>query len=339
MSTRLADYDFPLPPELIARYPADKRDRSRLMRLDRATGAISHHTFADLPELLNGGDTLVLNETRVIPARVFGTIPAGAEIEMLVVRFDAGEVVAMVRGLKKLKPGMRIDFGNGLSGEFLRREGEMGVFRFALPEEAVKEWLRVHGAIPLPPYMEREEEPLDRERYQTVFAAKDGSCAAPTAGLHFTPELLARLAEKKVLREKITLHVGPGTFKPITEEDITRHAIDPEYADVPRPLFDRLLDAKRRGGRVVAVGTTVTRSLEAAARHGGEFSGPTGLYISPGFEFRVVDALITNFHLPKSSLLVLAAAFAGRERILAAYAAAVQERYRFYSYGDAMLII
>lgn len=309
------------------------------MRLDRATGAISHHTFADLPELLNGGDTLVLNETRVIPARIFGTTPAGAGIELLVVRFNAGEAVAMVRGLKKLKAGMRIDFGNGLGAEFLRREGDMGVFRFALPEEALKEWLRTYGNIPLPPYMEREEEPVDRERYQTVFAARDGSCAAPTAGLHFTPELLAHLEQKGILQQYICLHVGPGTFKPITEEDITRHAIDPEYADVPRALFDTLLAAKRRGGRVVAVGTTVTRSLEAAARHGGEFSGPTGLYISPGFEFRVVDALITNFHLPKSSLLVLAAAFAGRGRILAAYAAAVEERYRFYSYGDAMLIV
>ncbi len=309
------------------------------MRLDRATGAISHHTFADLPVLLDRGDTLVLNETRVIPARIFGTTPAGAEIELLVVRFDAGEVFAMVRGLKKLKPGMHIDFGNGLSGEFLRRGGDMGVFRFVLPDGELKEWLRVHGNIPLPPYMEREEEPLDRERYQTIFAAKDGSCAAPTAGLHFTPRLLEKLAEKGVMQQQICLHVGPGTFKPITEEDITRHAIDPEYADVPPALFAKLVEAKQRGGRVVAVGTTVTRSLETAARHGGAFSGPTALYISPGFEFRVVDALITNFHLPKSSLLVLAAAFAGRERMLAAYAAAVKEGYRFYSYGDAMLII
>ena len=335
----MADYDFPLPPELIARYPADRRDQSRLMRLDRATGAISHHTFADLPALLAGGDALVLNETRVVPARVFGTTPAGGKIELLVVRFAAGDVFAMVRGLKKLKAGMHIDFGNGLAGEFIRREGEMGVFRFNMPEELLTEWLRVHGAIPLPPYMEREEEPLDRERYQTVFAAKDGSCAAPTAGLHFTPELLTRLAEKEIALQRICLHVGPGTFKPITEEDITRHAVDPEYADVPRALFDRLLETKRRGGRVVAVGTTTTRSLEAAARHGGELSGPTGLYISPGFGFRVVDALVTNFHLPKSSLLVLAAAFAGRGRLLTAYDAAVKERYRFYSYGDAMLII
>lgn len=309
------------------------------MRLDRATGKISHHTFADLPALLQRGDTLVLNETRVIPARIFGKTEAGMEIELLVVRFAKGCVFAMVRGLKKLKPGMRIDFGNGLSAAFNRREGDMGVFRFALPEEEIKNWLRAHGNIPLPPYMEREEEPLDRERYQTVFASKDGSCAAPTAGLHFTPELLENLAKKGVLKETVCLHVGPGTFKPITEEDITRHAIDPEYADVPATLFNRLSETKQRGGRVVAVGTTVTRSLETAARHGGAFNGPTALYISPGFEFRVVDALITNFHLPKSSLLVLAAAFAGRERMLAAYAEAVKERYRFYSYGDAMLII
>lgn len=309
------------------------------MKLDRSTGAISHHTFADLPALLHRGDTLVLNETRVIPARIFGTTPGGAGIELLVVRFAEGDVLAMVRGLKKLKSGMHVDFGNGLTGEFLRREGDMGVFRFALPEEALKEWLRTHGNIPLPPYMEREEEPLDRERYQTVFAAKDGSSAAPTAGLHFTPELLKDLEEKGVLHQRICLHVGPGTFKPITEDDITRHTIDPEYAEVPRDLFDKLLETKRRGGRVVAVGTTVTRSLETAARHGGSYSGPTALYISPGFEFRAVDALITNFHLPRSSLLVLASAFAGRDRILAAYAAAVKERYRFYSYGDAMLII
>ncbi len=309
------------------------------MRLDRATGAISHHTFADLPALLDPGDALVLNETRVIPARVFGKTPAGAEIELLVVRFAGDEVIGMVRGLKKLKPGMSLDLGKGLSAEFLRRDGDMGVFKFPLPEEALKKWLRDHGNIPLPPYMEREEEPLDRERYQTVFAAKDGSCAAPTAGLHFTPELLADLAEKHVLQEQICLHVGPGTFKPITEEDISRHAIDPEYANVPKALYNNLLEVKNRGGRVVAVGTTVTRSLETAARHGGEFHGPTALYISPGFEFRLVNSLITNFHLPKSSLLVLASAFAGRERILSAYAAAIQERYRFYSYGDAMLII
>ncbi len=309
------------------------------MRLDRATGAISHHTFADLPALLDRGDALVLNETRVIPARLFGKTPADAEIELLVVRFAGDEVFGMVRGLKKLKPRMPLDFGNGLNAEFLRRDGDMGVFRFPLPEDMLKKWLRDHGNIPLPPYMEREEEPLDRERYQTVFAAKDGSCAAPTAGLHFTPELLDILKEKGVLQEQVCLHVGPGTFKPITEEDITRHAIDPEYAEVPKELFTNLLAAKNRGGRVVAVGTTVTRSLEAAARHGGCYSGPTALYISPGFPFRVVDALITNFHLPKSSLLVLAAAFAGRERILAAYAAAVEKRYRFYSYGDAMLIV
>ena len=309
------------------------------MRLNRATGEISHHTFADLPGLLNRGDTMVLNETRVIPARIFGATPAGVKIELLVVRFDAGEVFAVVRGLKKLKAGMRIDFGRGLSAAFSRREGDIGVFEFAMPEDALKKWLHDHGNIPLPPYMGREEEPLDRERYQTVFAAKDGSCAAPTAGLQFTPALLGDLGKKGVLRQHVCLHVGPGTFKPITEEDITRHAVDPEYADVPPALFNTLLETKQHGGRVVAVGTTVTRSLETAARHGGAYSGPTALYISPGFEFRAVDALITNFHLPKSSLLVLAAAFAGRERLLAAYAAAVKERYRFYSYGDAMLII
>ncbi len=309
------------------------------MRLDRATGAVSHHTFADLPALLAPGDTLVLNETRVIPARIYGQTPTGARIELLLVRFGGDEATGMVRGLKRLKPEMAVDFGHGLSARFVRREGEMGVFRFSLPEEALKEWLHRHGEIPLPPYMARAEEALDRERYQTVFAARDGSCAAPTAGLHFTPELLERLATGGIGTRRLCLHVGPGTFKPITEEDISRHSIDPEYAEVPRELYDDLVGVKARGGRVVAVGTTSTRSLEAAALQGGALSGPTGLYITPGFTFRMVDALVTNFHLPQSSLLVLAAAFAGRERVLAAYEEAVRARYRFYSYGDAMLII
>lgn len=308
------------------------------MALDRATGGISHHRFADLPGLLNSGDMLVLNETRVIPARLAGKTQTGTEVEFLFVRFTSEGALGMVRGLKRLKSGMTVDFGHGLSARFVRRDGEMGILDFGMDYMGLKEWLAAHGEMPLPPYLSRSAEPLDRERYQTVFAARDGSCAAPTAGLHFSPELLARLGAAGVGVEKLCLHVGPGTFKPMTDEDISNHRLDPEFAEVPQALYDKLAGVKRAGGRVVAVGTTVTRALETAALKGGGFAGETALFIRPGFAFKSVDALITNFHLPKSSLLALVCAFAGREKVLAAYAEAVKGGYRFYSYGDAMLI-
>jgi S-adenosylmethionine:tRNA ribosyltransferase-isomerase len=267
-----------------------------------------------------------------------GRLSNGQETEFLLVRFTAEGVLALVRGLKKLKAGDAVDFGNGLSATFAGRAGEMGLLSFNLSHSELGGWLEKHGHIPLPPYIDRPDESADRERYQTVFAAKNGSCAAPTAGLHFTPELLGRIRDKGTTVSTVCLHVGPGTFRPITGEDISGYKPDAEYADVPQTLYEKLAAVKAGGGRVIAVGTTTTRALETAGLRGGGFEGFTDIFIHPGFQFRMVDALVTNFHLPRSSLLALVCAFAGRENTLAAYEEAIRERYRFYSYGDAMLI-
>ncbi|MBI5178306.1 MAG: tRNA preQ1(34) S-adenosylmethionine ribosyltransferase-isomerase QueA [Nitrospinae bacterium] len=339
MSTKASDYDYHLPEGRIALYPPARRGDSRLMVLDRKTGAITHRVFSELPELLASADALVLNDTRVVPARVIGRLVNGFETEFLIVRFAEEGALCLVRGLKKLKPGARIEFGGGLFGEFVRRMEEMGLVRFNLQGTALNDWLEKNGHIPLPPYIARADESLDKERYQTVFAEKDGSCAAPTAGLHFTPEILAAIAARGIGIHKVCLHVGPGTFRPIQQEDILLYTPDAEYAKVPEGLFEKLADAKKSGGRVVAVGTTTTRALETAALHGGAYKGFTDMFIYPGFKFRAVDALVTNFHLPRSPLLALVCAFAGRERVLVAYEEAIREGYRFYSYGDAMMVV
>jgi S-adenosylmethionine:tRNA ribosyltransferase-isomerase len=343
MDVALFDYD--LPPELIAQEPAEPRDASRLLALERATGRIDDRRFSDLEGLLRPGDCLVANRTRVIPARVLGIGEGGRPVELLFLRpVDGERWEAMVRPGRRCRVGAQIEVAGGAArarvvGE--RREGTR-VIAVEAPWP-VPELLERHGLPPLPPYIGRHDapKPEDRERYQTVYARDDGSVAAPTAGLHFTPELLARLERGGVALHYLTLHVGPGTFRPLRGERIEEHHLEPEPIEIPEPTA-RAIDAARRGRRrVVAVGTTTTRALEWAGAPDGRVRpgrGAADLFIRPGHRFRIVDALITNFHLPRSTLLVLVSALAGREVILDAYRHAVRARYRFYSYGDAMLI-
>ncbi|HEU5182859.1 MAG TPA: tRNA preQ1(34) S-adenosylmethionine ribosyltransferase-isomerase QueA [Candidatus Polarisedimenticolia bacterium] len=342
--TRLEYYDYLLPEHAIAQEPASPRDASRLLVLDRAAGTSRHLQFADLPDLMSERDLLVLNDTRVFPARLRGRKPTGGAVEFLLTRpLGDGCWEALCNATRELRRGARIEFP-GLAAEIEGRQGEGIVLRF--PGEAeVESLLERSGEMPLPPYIRRPagevDGAFDRERYQTIYARQRGAVAAPTAGLHFTHELLARLETQGVRRCFVTLHVGPGTFLPVRVDDARQHRVLPE----PFVLSDATLQAidatRRRGGRVVAVGTTVARVLEHAAlrgiRQGAE--GECDLTILPGHRFLNVDALITNFHLPRSTLLLLVAAFAGRERILAAYEDALERGYRFYSYGDAMLIL
>lgn len=347
MLTREFDYD--LPPESIAQLPAP-RGESRLLVLDRE-GPERHRRIRDLPGLLRPGDLLVVNDTRVIPARIFGRRLAGGEpapegaaegarIELLLVERTAErEWDALARPGRRTRPGARIDFGEGLTAEVLAKEGD-GLHRVRFSEEVEPHLERI-GHVPLPPYIKRADEAADRERYQTVFARRPGAVAAPTAGLHLSEDLLAELERAGVERTAVTLHVGIGTFKPVTAELVHEHRMDAERCEVPREAAEALRRTRERGGRVVAVGTTVVRTLESAALAGGgevrPGAGRTDLFITPGFRFQMVDVLLTNFHLPRSTLLMLVSAFAGRERVLAAYREAIAEGYRFYSYGDAML--
>ena len=342
---RTSDFDYELPPEAIAQEPAAERDASRLMVLPRDGGAIRHHVFRDLPELLAPGDLVVVNRSRVIPARLLGRRARGGEAEILLLR-DRGEGhwEAMVRPGRHLRPGQRVTVDEDLSvvveSEALAADGRRQV-RLLSRRRDVVAGLERCGHTPLPPYIRRPDRPEDRERYQTVYAREAGSIAAPTAGLHFTPALLALLRERGIEVAELVLHVGPGTFRPVTAERVEEHVVESEPFSVPRATAEAVAAARARGGRVVAVGTTTVRTLEAVARADGGIEareGAAGLVIVPGFAFRVADALVTNFHLPRSSLLLLVAAFAGRERVLGAYAEALRAGYRFYSYGDAMLI-
>jgi len=340
----ISDFDYHLPPELIAQEPLEERDASRLLVLDRASGGISHHRFRELPSLLDPGDLLVVNRSRVFPARLLGRRAGGGDAEVLLVRRKPdGTWDALVRPGRRLRPGATVEVADDLTvriegvepGSPLRR------VRLLARDVDLEATLSRRGHVPLPPYIRRPDQPADRERYQTVYARETGSVAAPTAGLHFTPALLEALTARGVERAEVVLHVGPGTFRPVEVEQVEEHRVDAEPCTIPREAAEALARARARGSRVVAVGTTVTRTLESAAQVGGGVgagSTETALVIVPGHRFQVVDALVTNFHLPRSSLLLLVAAFAGRERILAAYAEAVRERYRFYSYGDAMLI-
>jgi S-adenosylmethionine:tRNA ribosyltransferase-isomerase len=349
---QVRDFDYHLPEDRIAQEPAP-RGESRLLVLD-AEGAGRHRRVGDLPELLRPGDLLVVNDTRVIPARLYGRRVVdgeggdGARVEVLLVERaadtpdEAPEWEALTRPGRKTRPGARLRFGDA-SGSELTAEvvAKLGDGRHRLRfSEPVEPWLERLGHVPLPPYIKRPDRPEDRERYQTVFAERPGAIAAPTAGLHFTPELLARLGKRGVPVARVTLHVGIGTFKPVTADLVHEHVMDRERYEVPEATAEAVREARRRGGRVVAVGTTVVRTLESAAREDGTVApgaGRTGLFIYPGFRFRAVDALLTNFHLPRSTLLMLVAAFAGRERVLAVYREAIDHGYRFYSYGDAML--
>ncbi|MBA4190183.1 MAG: tRNA preQ1(34) S-adenosylmethionine ribosyltransferase-isomerase QueA [Planctomycetaceae bacterium] len=336
-------FDYHLPEHLIAQHPAARRDESRLLVVRRGSGSLEHRTFRDLPELLNPGDLLVLNDTRVLPARVVGRREStGGKWEGLFLRLVNGlwEMLAQTRSYPE--PGSVFITDTGLRLTLRGRTEERHWLMEPEPAGTPAELLARFGHIPLPPYIRKgTAADEDEERYQTVYASHVGSVAAPTAGLHFTPELFERLAVRGIETVKVTLHVGLGTFLPVKVDDPAKHNIHREWCEVTQPTVDAILAAKARGGRVIAVGTTTTRTLESAARSGElkPFSGETDLYILPGFEFRVVDALVTNFHLPRTTLLLLVSALAGSELLATAYAEAVAREYRFYSYGDAMLVL
>jgi S-adenosylmethionine:tRNA ribosyltransferase-isomerase len=334
-----AAFRYELPHELIAQAPLAERSASRLLVVDALSGALEDRRFVDLPALLTPGDLLVLNDTRVLPARLHGAKATGGRVELLLERvIDARRAWFQIKASKSPKAGSEIRLPGEATARVAARDGDL----FALElDRDVEGFLETHGEIPLPPYIERAPEPQDAVRYQTVFAAAPGAVAAPTAGLHFDAPVLARLDARGIERCFVTLHVGAGTFTPLRSDDIEEHVLHPERTTVSSATCAAVDAARRRGNRVVAVGTTAVRALETAAARGSlePFDGDTSLYIRPGFEFRVVDALLTNFHLPESSLLVLVAAFTGLEATLAAYRHAVRERYRFFSYGDAMLIL
>jgi len=342
----ISRFDYELPAALIAQEPAEPRDASRLLVLDRRRGAWQDRFFRDLPDLLRPGDCLVANRSRVIPARLLGTdIEGGRPVELLLLRPVGPERwEALVRPGRRCRVGARVELAGGAARAEIVGAGAAGTRLVQIESPwPVRELLEQHGLPPLPPYIARHDapKPEDRERYQTVYARDDGSVAAPTAGLHFTPELLARLAAREVAAHYLTLHVGPATFRPLRAARIEEHRMEAESVEIPEATARAVHEAKRDGRRVVAVGTTTTRALEWAAGEDGRLrpgAGEADLFIVPGHRFRVVDALVTNFHLPRSTLLVLAAAFAGRELLLDAYRHAVAARYRFYSYGDAMLI-
>lgn len=335
---RRADFSYPLPEELIADRPLARRGASRLLALDGATGAIRDLSFDELGSLLRPGDLLVLNDTRVLPARLRGRKASGGACEILLERLTGERrFLAQARSSKGLRPGIRIALPAGAEAVVIAREGdlhELELDRAALP------YFEAEGSVPLPPYVAREPDAGDRERYQTVYAAVPGAVAAPTAGLHFDREALAAIAASGVAIARVTLHVGAGTFMPLRAEMLEDHRMHAERVRVPADCVVAVAAARARGGRVVAVGTTVVRALESAAAGGSlaPFEGDTALFIRPGHRFRAVDALLTNFHLPESTLLVLVSAFAGRERVLAAYHHAIAGRYRFFSYGDAMFV-
>jgi S-adenosylmethionine:tRNA ribosyltransferase-isomerase len=333
---RLEDFHYPLPERLIAQAPAERRDASRLLHV--GCDGLRHLAFSDFPDLLRPGDLLVLNDTRVIKARLIGEKDSGGRAEILVERIESDTVaLCQVRVSKPLKRGRSLRVGS-LRLEVLERRGEF--YRLGFPDP-VHRVLEAAGEVPLPPYIARVPDQADVERYQTVYASIPGAVAAPTAGLHFTDQLLAAVAERGVERLHITLHVGAGTFQPVRVSDLRDHRMHRERYCIPPAAADAVAGCRRRGGRVVAVGTTVVRALESASDHGGRIStgeGETALFITPGYRFRAVDALLTNFHLPGSTLLMLVCAFGGYERTMAAYAAAVAAGYRFFSYGDAMFL-
>ena len=339
---KTSDFYYDLPPELIAQTPLEKRDESRLLCLDKATGEWSHHHFYELPDFLRPGDCLILNNSRVLPARLLGRrLPGGGACEVLLLQ-DKGDKVweCLVRPGKHLREGARVSFGDGeLTAEIAEvlPDGNRLV-RFDY-EGIFLEVLERLGKMPLPPYI--KEELQDQGRYQTVYSKVNGSAAAPTAGLHFTPELLERIAAKGVGVGYVTLHVGLGTFRPVKEDEIEQHDMHSEYCTIPQETADLINRTKANGGRVICVGTTSCRTIESWAGEDGTMTatgGWTNIYIYPGYRFKVMDALVTNFHLPESTLIMLVSALAGREHVLAAYEEAVRERYRFFSFGDAMFI-
>ncbi len=338
----VSDFNYELPKELIAQDPLEKRSESRLMVLDKATGKVTHKHFYDIIEYINEGDCLIINNTKVIPARLYGVKEdTGTAIEILLLRrVDGNTWECLSRPGKKARVGARIVFGEGLlTGEIVDvvEEGNR-LIRFEY-DGIFEEILDKLGEMPLPPYITHKLQ--DKSRYQTVYAKYDGSAAAPTAGLHFTPELLQRLRDKGVKIAEVTLHVGLGTFRPVKVENVLEHHMHSEYYEITKEACDIINNTKANGGKVISVGTTSTRTVESVADENGLLTpkkGDTDIFIYPGFNFKVVDSLITNFHLPESTLIMLVSALAGRENVLAAYEEAVKERYRFFSFGDAMLI-
>ena len=338
---KTSDFDYDLPEELIAQTPLERRDASRLMTLDKVTGQIGHHHFYDLPDFLRPGDCLVMNDSRVLPARLIGHRPTGGACEVLLLT-DKGEGrwECLVRPGRKLRPGAQVTFGDGQLTAHILEELDDGKRLVQFQYQGIfLEILEQLGRMPLPPYIKAELQ--DNERYQTVYSKVLGSAAAPTAGLHFTPELLRQVEEMGVRLCYVTLHVGLGTFRPVKEEEITDHEMHSEYCMVPGETARIINETRKNGGRVICVGTTSCRTVESFAAEDGtmeESAGWTNIFIYPGYRFKVLDGLITNFHLPESTLIMLVSALAGREHVLAAYREAVRERYRFFSFGDAMFI-
>ncbi|MGI5309025.1 tRNA preQ1(34) S-adenosylmethionine ribosyltransferase-isomerase QueA [Rheinheimera sp. WS51] len=339
---QVSDFSFQLPEQLIARHPKAERSSSRLLVMDKANGALSHHIFKQLIDFINPGDLLVFNNTKVIPARLFGQKSTGGKVEVLVERvLDEKRFLAHIRASKAPKPGAILILEQSAQVEMVQRHDEL--FELAVStDEPVLEMLERLGHMPLPPYIDRPDTDEDKARYQTVYSEKPGAVAAPTAGLHFDAPLLQQLNAKGVEFAYVTLHVGAGTFQPVRVANVLEHKMHAEYIDIPETTVAAIAACKARGGKVVAVGTTSVRSLESAAQQGNgdliAYKGDTQIFIYPGYEFKVVDALITNFHLPESTLIMLVSAFSQRDYVMQAYETAIAEQYRFYSYGDAMLI-
>ena len=331
---KLSNFNYNLPKELIAKYPLKERDKCRLMVLDREERSIAHKTFEDIAGYLNKGDLLVLNDTKVILARLFGRRKTGGKIELFLLEKKNPVCEALVRPSGRLKEGEKVALESGAEAEVLGR-GEIGRFvKFNRPIDEILE----SGHVPLPPYIDRLDEPDDRGSYQTVYAAKEGATASPTAGLHFTKEMLGRLAVSGVRLAYVTLHTNYGTFAPVKTEDVESHKMHKERFNIPAETIEAVRSVKKNGGKVIAVGTTSARSLEYWAKEG-KAEGDNDLFIYPGYKFKIVDHIITNFHLPKSTLLLLVIAFADKDFIFEAYRQAIEKRYRFFSYGDSMLII
>ncbi|MBP2154463.1 tRNA preQ1(34) S-adenosylmethionine ribosyltransferase-isomerase QueA [Erwinia rhapontici] len=345
MTMRVADFTFELPESLIAHYPQAQRSGCRLLSLNGPDGELTHGVFTDLLDKLNPGDLLVFNNTRVIPARIFGRKASGGKIEVLIERMlDDKRVLAHVRSSKAPKPGTELLLGDdeNVQATMVARHDALFEIEFH-DERPVLDILNAIGHMPLPPYIDRPDEDADRELYQTVYSQKPGAVAAPTAGLHFDEPLLAALREKGIETAFVTLHVGAGTFQPVRVDTIEDHIMHAEYAEVPQDVVDAVLACKARGNRVIAVGTTSVRSLESAAQAAQDaliapFFGDTKIFIYPGYHYQVIDVLVTNFHLPESTLIMLVSAFAGYQHTMQAYQQAVAEKYRFFSYGDAMFI-
>jgi S-adenosylmethionine:tRNA ribosyltransferase-isomerase len=334
-----SDFSYELPSDLIAQHPSGERGDSRLLCLEGPSGRLSDRMFADLPALLQPGDLLVFNDTRVMPARLYGRKESGGRVEILIERvLESNRGLAHVKASKSPKPGSRLQVGDSAELEVVGRRDDL--FELLLSDGDLTDLMAREGHMPLPPYIARADEAFDRERYQTVYGQRLGAVAAPTAGLHFDKTMLDRLAKLGVESARVTLHVGAGTFQPVRVEDLDRHVMHSEYVEVDAEVCARVRETRERGGRIVAVGTTSVRSLESAAADGElkPFQGDTRLFIRPGYHFQCVDVLLTNFHLPESTLLMLVSAFAGYEQVMAAYRHAVAERYRFFSYGDAMFL-